>query len=451
MNKQILKLAIPNILSNLSVPLLGMVDTALMGHLDSAKYLGAIAIGSIVFNFIYWGFGFLRMGTTGLTAQAFGKDDPQEIISILGRGMLVALGGSLIIILLHRLIGRISFYPIQIGEFSFQLIQGEASIRELANTYFIIRIWAAPATLSLYAIQGWFLGMQNVRYPMWLTIIINAANIIFSFLFVYRWGMTSDGVALGTVCAQYLGLVFGIFFFLRSYKSSLSHLSWDHLRNLEAIKHFFQVNSDIFIRTICLVLAFSTFTSASAAYTATILAANQVLLQYFHLMGYAVDGFAHAAESLVGRFTGAGELLKLRKAIKLLFIWGVGLGLSFVLAYMLIGENLLTIFTDQEEIIEVAKVYLPWMFAIPFAGSIAFMWDGVYIGATASKAMRNTMLLSTFLIFLPALYIGKAWLHNHGIWLAMTLFMVARAISMSMVAERWIFTPLEELNDKNIA
>ncbi|MEM6767824.1 MAG: MATE family efflux transporter [Bacteroidota bacterium] len=446
MNKQILKLAIPNILSNLSVPLLGMVDTALMGHLDSAYYLGAIAIGSIVFNFIYWGFGFLRMGTTGLTAQAFGKEDQQEVMSILGRGLLVALGGSLIVILLHRLIGRISFFPIHIGSSSFSLIQGEPTIRELANTYFMIRIWAAPATLSLYALQGWFLGMQNVRYPMWLTIIINAANILFSFLFVYKLGMTSDGVALGTVCAQYLGLICGMYFFFNTYRPFLNHFSWDHLRNLEAIKHFFLVNSDIFIRTICLVLAFSVFTSASAAYGATILAANQVLLQYFHLMGYAVDGFAHAAESLVGRFTGAGESAHLRKAIRLLLIWGVGLGLVFVAAYALFGTQLLALFTDQPVIIKAAKEYLPWMFAIPVVGSIAFMWDGVFIGATASKGMRNTMLLSTFLIFLPALYLGKSYLQNHGIWLAMLLFMLARAVSMSVVAGKWIYSPLQERN-----
>ncbi len=429
MNKTILRLAIPNILSNISVPLLGMVDTAMMGHLDSEHYLGAIALASIIFNFIYWGFGFLRMGTTGITAQAFGQKDSSESMLTLSRAMLVAVIGSILIILTQTGIAYLSF----------SLIEGEEIIEELGKEYFYIRIYAAPATLGLYVFHGWFLGMQNARYPMWLTIIVNIFNLAFNLLFVFYFDMKSNGVALGTVIAQYLGLLGAIGLFFHSYKDHLAFHSWAKSLGKGKLKHFFSVNTDIFIRTICLVFTFSFFTSKSASIDSMTLAANQILLQYFHLMAYGVDGFAFAAESLVGRFIGEKNAHDLRQSIRLLFTWGVGLGVIFAIVFLLAGEPLLYVFTDQPMVIASAKPYLWWMSVIAVVGAIAFLWDGIYIGATATKAMRNSMLIATVGTFLPVFYVSFEALGNHSLWLAMTLFMVTRGILLGVLAKRAIF------------
>lgn len=430
MNREILRLAVPNILSNISIPLLGMVDTALMGRLESEIYIGAVALGSVLFNFIYWGFGFLRMGTTGFTAQAYGKNDHKECSAILGRGLLVALSSSIALIALQAAIAWAGF----------SLIQGDAAVESLARQYFNIRIYAAPATLGLFVFHGWFLGMQNARYPMYLTIVVNGLNILFNVLFVFQMGMKSDGVALGTVCAQYIGLILAAIMFLHKYRRSVSLLDRAQILQLAAMKRFFAINADIFIRTICLVFTFAFFTSASAAISSMVLAANQILMQYLSLMSYAVDGFAFAAESLTGRFFGARDIFKLKQSVRLLFFWGTGLGVFFALCYGLFGKPLLRLFTDQLDIIQTAMPYLFWVVAITIAGSIAYLWDGVYIGATASVPMRNMMLLSTVAVFLPVYYLTITLLGNHSLWLALTLFMIARAMTLGLLAKRNIFT-----------
>jgi MATE family multidrug resistance protein len=429
-NREILRLAIPNILSNISIPLLGMVDTALMGRLESEIYIGAVALGSIIFNIIYWGFGFLRMGTTGLTAQSYGQEDRTECSAILGRGLLFALGGSILILALQSAIAWIGF----------SLLQGDEAVKTLATQYFYIRIYAAPATLGLYVFQGWFLGMQNARYPMVLTIVVNLLNIVFNIVFVLQMGMKVDGVALGTVCAQYLGLALAVGMFFFKYRPFIARIERREVFRLTAIKRFFAVNVDIFIRTVCLVFTFAFFTSASAAIDSLTLAANQILLQYLSLMSYAVDGFAFAAESLVGRYIGARDSTHLRKSVRYLFYWGIGFGAAFALVYGLMGRELLRIFTDQEEIIQAALPYVWWIVAISLAGSVAYMWDGVYIGATATVPMRNMMLISTIVIFLPVYYLTLSSVGNHGLWLALLLFMVARGITLGLLAQKNIFS-----------
>jgi len=429
MNREVLRLAIPNILSNVSIPLLGMVDTALMGRLESEIYIGAVALGSILFNFIYWGFGFLRMGTTGFTAQAYGKNDGKESTAILGRGLLVALSSSFVLIALQTAIAWLGF----------SLLQGDTAVELLARQYFNIRIYAAPATLGLFVFHGWFLGMQNARYPMYLTVTVNGLNILFNILFVFQMGMKSDGVALGTVCAQYIGLALAVGMFLHKYRSFVAMFDRARILQLTAMKRFFAINADIFIRTICLVFTFAFFTSASAALSSMVLAANQILLQYLSLMSYAVDGFAFATESLVGRFIGAKDLSKLKQSVRLLFLWGTGLGIFFALCYGLFGKPLLRVFTDQMVIIQAALPYVFWVVVVTIAGSVAYLWDGVYIGATASVAMRNMMLLSTLAIFLPTYYLTINPLGNHGLWLALALFMVARGLTLGLLAKKNIF------------
>ncbi|MEO0638107.1 MAG: MATE family efflux transporter [Bacteroidota bacterium] len=429
MNKTILRLAIPNILTNLSVPLLGIVDTALMGHLDSPIYLGAVAIGGTVFSFLYWGMGFLRMGTTGLAAQAFGEKNAAQQALILTHALSVALIAGILLVA----------FQVPIAHLSFWLIPGEADIMEQAQIYFFIRIFAAPATISLYALNGWFLGMQNARIPMILAITGNIVNIGLSVLLVVHYEMGVAGVAWATVGAQYLTFGLSLILFSIFYFSKLQLPNKDAILDPQGLQKFFLVNADIFLRTVCLIFVFAFFTAQSSLLGPIVLAANQIVRQFQDIMAYGVDGFAFATESLVGRYMGAKDEENLRKALRLLFIWGIGLGLLFGIIYAVFGRVLLYIFTDQLPVIDVAQDYLIWIVFISIFASVAFMYDGAYIGATASKAMRNTMLFSTIVVFLPAYYLSLPWLEDHALWFSMLMFMLARTGSMAYLAPRNLF------------
>ncbi len=429
MNRQILKLAIPNIITNLAVPLLSSVDTMLVGHLDAVYYIGAVAVGGMIFNFVYWGFGFLRMGTTGLTAQAFGAKDRPETVRILLRALVVAAGIALALILFQRAIEWLSF----------ELIHSTEEVALYARSYFRIRIFAAPATLMLYALTGWFLGMQNAKYPLWIALTANISNIVFNLLFVLVWELQSDGVAYGTVVAQYLGLAVALWLLRRMDVQLFKHFSLRVLFHWQRIKPFFAVNRDIFIRTLSLIFVFSFFTAKSAEMGDDILAANAILLNLWMVFSYGIDGFAFAAESLVGKYIGAGNREGLRKLIKRIFGWGAGLGLLFSLAYSVAPEALLRLFTNKENVIALALSYYIWTAAAPVVNSFCYIWDGIYIGATAGKAMRNTMLFSTLLVFLPAFYTGRFYWGNDGIWMAMLLFMAARWLSMQILAGKEVY------------
>ncbi|MEA3496413.1 MAG: MATE family efflux transporter [Bacteroidota bacterium] len=428
MNKEILKLAIPNIISNITIPLLGMADLAILGHLESEIYIGAIALGGIIFNFIYWGFSFLRMGTSGFTAQAFGKKDSKEIILILSRALIIALVAGLFLIIIQK--------PIEL--FSFWLFNADSNVEQLASEYYRIRIWAAPATIGLYAFIGWFIGMQNAVYPMIISIIINVLNIALNVFFVFVLGMKSEGVALGTVIAQYTGVVIAVLLFIYKYKPYLFHWVKAEMFDRLALKQFFNVNKDILIRTLCLIFVFSFFTAQSAVVNNTILAVNTLLLQFLFLFSYFIDGFAHAAESLTGKFIGAKDNVSLKKFIKIVFVWGIALSIPFSLAYIFAGKNILFILTDNANIILQTKPYLFWIAIIPLITFAAFIWDGIYIGATASKYMRNNMLVSTFLIFLPLYYLFRNSLGNHSLWLALMVFMFARGLMLTAWSKKAI-------------
>ncbi|MFQ5771786.1 MAG: MATE family efflux transporter, partial [bacterium] len=402
MNKQILRLAIPNIISNLSVPLLSSVDTALVGHLDEIYYLGALAVGGIIFNFIYWGFGFLRMGTTGLTAQAYGTKNDVEIILILVRTLLIALICGLSLIILQTAIAKVSFL----------LIAATPEVEKYAGEYFYIRIYAAPATLALYAFHGWFLGMQNAHYPLILTVFVNVVNIVFNVIFIQVFDLKSDGVAYGTLIAQYSGLIVAGVLFVKKYKNYNSKIVKKLILEATALKRIFAVNRDIFIRTLCLIFTFSYFTARSAASGDQILAVNSILLQLISLLAYGVDGIAFASESLVGKYIGARDKSNLNKTIKYSFYWGLGLGVLISLIYTIFGESILRIFTDNETIILLAMSYMVWIIIAPLINSFCFIWDGIFIGATATVPMRNSMLVSALVIFLPAYLLLRASLQN---------------------------------------
>jgi MATE family multidrug resistance protein len=428
MNREILRLALPNIVTNITIPLLGMVDLALMGHLNDEKYIGAIAVGGVIFNFLYWGFGFIRMGTTGFTAQAFGKGDREESFTVLARAFLVAMAGGLLLIILQ----------VPVEWLSFRVINGSREVEDLARDYFYIRIYAAPAAIGLYALVGWFIGMQDARTPMIIAIVINLLNIGLDFLFVKYFNMYSNGVALGTVIAQYSGLVLALWFFFRHHRRLVDFWSWKNILQAGKLKEFFRVNRDIFIRTLCLIFVHVFFTARSAVINDTILAVNTLLLQFLLFFAFFQDGFAYAGEALTGRFIGAADRLRLRRMIGRLFAWGGGISLIFTLAYLLFPGTLLHILTDNAPVIEASRPYLKWVILVPAVSFTAFLWDGIYIGATASAAMRNAMIFSTVLVFVPTWYLLDRFFGNHGLWLAMLLFMVARGASQTVLYRRAI-------------
>ncbi len=428
--KQILKLAIPNILTNLSVPLLSSVDTAVVGHLDKISYLGAIAIGSMIFNFIYWGFGFLRMGTTGMTAIGYGKQNKAETASISGRAMIIAILAGLLLILLRTPINDLSFY----------IVSASPEVEKYASQYFYIRIFAAPATLAIYVFHGWFLGMQNAKYPLVLLVTVNLLNIFFNLLFIYHFGMKSDGVAWGTLVAQYSGLLLAVFLYMKKYSEQLKFLEWKRVFHIAELKRFFKINTDIFLRTLALIFTLSFFTAESARFGDDILAANTILLQLWIFLSYAVDGFAFAGESLVGKYKGEKNSEMLKRIVKKIFFSGFIIAIFFTIIYLIGNKQLLYLFTNDKAVVELAVTYFLWTALTPIINSISFLWDGIYIGATATAPMRNTMIFSAVFIFLPTYYLLRNSLGNEALWLAMVLFMVARAIGLTLTSKKYIFT-----------
>lgn len=419
MNKKILNLAIPNIISNITVPLLGMVDLAIVGHLGNETYIAAIALGGMIFNFIYWNFSFLRMSTSGFTAQAYGAENNRRIMQILVRGITIAIVAALLLLLLQR----------PIAWFSRSIIDSGTETMNLALDYFFIRIWAVPATLMLYVTNGWFIGMQNAKTPMYVALLSNVVNILFSSLFALVLNMGIQGVALGTVVAQYCGLLLSIILFLKDYRPLLAAVEIRQSLVIHEMKNFFKVNVDIFLRNICVIAVFTFIPYISASMGDRILAVNTLLLQLFMLFSYIMDGFAYAGEALTGRFIGAKNNQSLQKAIKYLLIWGAILAFSFTALFFAAGDKILYILTDNASIIKDTMKYIHWTILIPIAGFAAFLFDGIYIGATASKAMRNIVVISTILFFV-IYYLFETKLGNNSLWIALLLFLTLRSILM---------------------
>jgi MATE family multidrug resistance protein len=319
-------------------------------------------------------------------------------------------------------------------------------VEDLAMTYFRIRIWAAPAALGQFALLGFFLGMQNARLPMVVLVLTNVINIICNYLFVMKLGMGSDGVALGTVIAQYSGLLTAIFFFRKYFRKLFKYWSLQATIQWDKLKHFLLINSDIFIRTMCLVIVFSIFTARSASVDMqnagddTILAVNSILMQFFMFFSFLIDGFAHASEALTGKFIGARDRSSLVRSIRLLFLWGTGISILFTLIYLLGGNVIFRALTNNPEVIANAKPYFFWVVMIPMLSYTAFLWDGIFIGATAGPEMRNAMLISTLLVFFPAYILAGKYMGNHGLWLAFILFMIARGVTMQLMARKAVYS-----------
>jgi len=417
------------ILSNISAPLLGMVDTGVTGHLDNSTYLGAVAIGGTIFGFLYTGMNFLRMGTTGIAAQRFGADDNDGLRVALGQALIVALLIALTLVAVQNPVGNLAM----------QLIGPEPAVEASALQYFSIRIWSAPGTLANYVLIGWFLGLQNARVPLLIFLTINITNIVLDLFFVIGLGMKVDGVALASVIAEYSGLLVGLGFAVSALRKRAGHWPVAGLFNVRAYAAFFSINAHLLVRTMALMFTFAFVTAQGARLGGAILAANAVLMNLQTLTAFALDGVAHAAEALVGKAVGQRSREALEQSVRLTLKWSVLFALAFCLFYVALGPLLIRTLTDLPDVRATASQYLPWLILSPIVSVWAFLYDGVYVGATRARAMRDIMLISTFLIFLPAWFLLQGY-GNHGLWLAFTVFMASRGIGMHIGYRRSVLT-----------
>ncbi len=417
-------LAGPMIISNISVPLVGAVDTAVVGRLPGPEYIGGVALGALIFSFIYWGFSFLRMGTTGYVARAKGAGDDQEMTLLLLRVLFLALLCGGIMILLGQ----------PIIHFALFIIESSDQVEGLAAEYSSIRIWSAPATLLTYVFTGIFIGLHNTRHAFLLQIVLNLINVVLDLVFVPWLEFGVSGVAWATLIAEYVAAGLGFWLLRQRIRMALTHPDWVAVFSPGPMVKLMRTNSHIFVRTLCLVFAFALFTAQGAKLGEMILAANTILLHLHSVMAYGLDGFAHAAEALTGSAYGAGSRAQFKKAVNLTTWWAGITAVISVFLYLAFGQQLIGLFTNQQNVLSLATNFLPWIIISPLISVWSFQLDGVFIGVGHTREMQNAMLFSTFL------YLGLIWLFlplmgNHGLFFALTLFMIIRALTL------WYYLP----------
>lgn len=418
-DRAIWRIAGPMILSASTTPLLGMVDTAVVGHLDAVWYLGAVAVGATLFSFLFMGLNFLRMGTTGLTAQAFGADSDAGVREALGQAALLAILLAAVIIGLQR----------TILEIALGLLAPGAEVAAQTRVYFEIRVWSAPASLLNFVLIGWLLGMQNARGPLFMVLSINLSNIVLDLLFVVGFGWRVAGVAAATLLAEFAGLLVGLWFVRRELAGRRGSWGDVPLADPQRYLRLLDVNGNLFVRTIALMLVFAFITAQGARLGDAVLAANAVLMNFQYLLSYALDGMAHAAEALTGRAAGARDREGVLESVRRTLRWSLAMAAGFTLAFWAGGQVLIRLLTSLAEVRAVAATYLPWLIASPFISCWSFLYDGVYVGLTRSREMMIVMVASAAGLFLPAWYLLDEF-GNHALWFAFTLFMAGRGVGM---------------------
>ena len=424
-DREILRLALPNIVSNITIPLLGMADTAIAGRIGDDANIAALSVGTTIFSMIYWNCAFLRMGTGGITAQAYGAGRPGECANMLARSVWVAAALALLLLVFQRPIGHASLALMQAGD----------HVNALAADYFFARVWAAPASVLLLSLQGWLIGMQDARTPMFIAILSNVVNVVFSLWFALALGWGIAGVAWGTVVAQYTALLVALVFLWVKYRGYLRLIDLRASFSPAPLVHFLTVNRDIFLRTLCVVTAYTFFTAASARFGDTILATNAVLMQLFTLFSYLSDGFAYAGEALSGRFVGERNAEALHRFMGRLMGWALVIALVFVGAYALCWRQILAIFSPSPAIIETAGRYIVWIIAVPLVGAVPFMIDGIMIGATRTRILRNTVFYA-LAAYLAVFYALAPWIGNDALWIAFLTFLFARGLFLYVCSGR---------------
>lgn len=424
-HREILALSVPAVIATITTPLLGLIDTTFTGHMGGAVYLAGVALGSNLFNLIFWLFGFLRMGTSGLTAQASGAGSPCDEMLVLTRSVLLGLAAGIIIIALQEPLTALYNY----------VVDSDTNSRIEATHYIHIVIWGAPAVLLTTVLTGWFIGLGAAREAMWMSIIIDVVNIAASSMFVLGMHLKTEGVAAGTLIAQWSGVIAGMALARPYIKSRLSQIKWRTIIDTEALGRFFRVNRDIFLRTLCLIFVTLWFTRAGAGQGNMILAANAILMQLFILFSYFMDGLAYSAETLAGRATGAGNGNEMRLTIRALMQWGSGLALFFSLLYFIGGDSIIGLLTDEAGVAATARRYMPWAVTVPLVSFVAFIWDGICIGATATRQMLLSMAMATAVFFAAWLLAGPR-LGNDGLWLAFILYLTTRSIVLIILRHK---------------
>lgn len=415
MRKEINAIAFPAIITNVTTPLLGLVDVAVTGHIGSALYIGAIAIGGTMFNMLYWLFGFLRMGSSGLTAQAYGASNRQAIDVILSRAMLIAIAGGASLIATSGIT----------GELVLRFMDADDATQVLAREYFNICIWGAPAVLGTFALSGWFLGLQDSRSPMWVAIATNIINIAVSLLLVFGLKMKLVGVATGTLSAQWCGFLIAGVIALRKYCPALP--PFRKIFEKREIVKFFRINSDIFLRTLCLVAVTLWFTHAGALQGTEILAANALLLQLFMLFSYFMDGFAFAGEALAGKYSGSNDTASLQHLEGQLLRIGAVFAVLFATVYLLGGEWFLDLLAEDKIVVATASTYLIWAVVMPVCGFGAFIYDGIFIGLTRTRGLLTSIVIAMIIFFL-LYFLLKNRLANNALWLAFNAYLLGRGV-----------------------
>ena len=418
---QVWQFAWPVMISNITVPLLGLVDSAVLGRLPSPVYLGAVAVGGSLFSLIFWTFNFLRMGTSGLTSQAYGRNDGQALRDTLVQAMTLAVGLGLVLIFAGR--------PVM--DLAMPFYQPSPEVVPEVYNYFLVRIWSAPATLANFAVLGWLLGRQIAKAPLIILVLQNSLNIILNLVFVLGLGMAVKGVALATVISEYASLALGLWLCAHYMAGVSGELRLKPALKLSAMKTLLMVNRRLFVRSLCLLMTMSLFTAWGARQGDMVLAANALLMNFVMLTSSALDGFAFAAEALIGKAAGAMNVREVRRILRSTLVCSVVMSVVISLVYWLFGHQLLAFMTDIDGLAEQAARYLPWLVIMPLAGVLSFWLDGVYIGLNRTGLMQNIMVLSTFVIFIPLLYLMQDF-GNEGLWLAFTVFTIARSSGMAM-------------------
>ncbi len=424
-NSRVWRLAGPIILANISTPLLGAVDTAVMGHLPEAAYIGGVAIGAVIFDFLFWGFGFLQMSTSGFTAQAQGAGDQVEVRATLIRAMALAVALGLLLVILQSPIVYLAF----------TVMDTSPQVEDLARSYYAIRIWSAPFALANYVVLGWLLGQQRAGLILFLQLVLNGTNIVLDLLFVVGFGWGIEGVALATLIAQVGGLALAFVFMRNALVARDPSITWSRLADRGRLTALLHVNANIMIRTLCLIFALAYFTARGAEMGDLILAANAVLMQFQFVSAYAMDGFAHAVEVLAGNALGRRSRADFRRAVQVSTLWALGFAILSALIFWLTGAQIIALFSNISEVRLTATTYLPWMIVSPLISVWSFQLDGIFVGTTRSAEMRNAMIAS-LAVYLAACWLLIPALGNHGLWLSFMVFMVARMITLGFYLPR---------------
>jgi multidrug resistance protein, MATE family len=416
----VLKIAVPIMLANVTEPLIGIVNTAVIGQLGSAHLIGGVAVGSLIFSFLFWGFGFLRLSTSGLAAQATGANDPKEVAAVFWRSILIAVTVGIALIALSPLLKPLSV----------SLMGGSADVQAAASTYFSYRIWAAPAALANFAILGWFFGQGRTVLTLVTQLVLNVSNMAMSAMLVLQFDFGIAGVGIAVLIAEYLGTTLGLLFVLMSLKRLGQPFDRAFVLQPGKMRALITANADMMIRTVCLLFALSWFTSRSARAGDTVVAANIVLLHMFEMAAFMIDGFAYAAEAMVGQAIGARAIDRYGKAISVSTLWTMAFGLVSCLTIWFFGPQFIDLMTTNQEVRDYARNYLFWAALTPLLGAACFLYDGIFTGAMATRDMRNMMILS-LAIYLCAWFVLEPRYANHGLWVALCVFFIARSVSFA--------------------